>query len=945
MASHRMGGNPWGNLTGPNYAYLLEKYDQYLQDPSSVNLEEKELFDVWGGPDENAATYTQVSEGTTRLQNPSTFSMQKMKSAVKLVAHIRKYGHLAANIYPLGKSDDEEVSLEHSSYDLTEQDLRAIPAKLLCEEAPSSVKDGYEAIQYLKELYTKTIAYEFHHVHEIKEREWLTSIVESGRMFPKISNEKKVSLLKRLGEVEGFEKFLHKTFVGQKRFSVEGLDTLIPVLDELISESVQSGTKSINIGMAHRGRLNVLAHVLGKPYEIIFSEFQNAPNKELVPSEGSIGINYGWTGDVKYHLGGDKQIKDDNTVKARLSLANNPSHLEFVGAIVEGYTRAVQDDRTQPGYPEQDFAKSLAVVIHGDAAFPGEGIVAETLNLSRLKGFQTGGSVHIITNNMIGFTTESYDSRSTKYSSDLAKGYEIPIVHVNADDPEACLAAVHLAFLYKKEFKKDFLIDLMGYRRFGHNEMDEPMTTQPAMYTLINNHPTVKEIYANKLIENTVITKEEYASIEEGILNKLSSAYEKIANNKKGITRVTEPPETVEKGIPSQITAVNLDRLVNINNELLKYPEGFNVFNKLERILKRRLDAFKEGGKVDWALAETLAFATILEDGTPIRLSGQDAERGTFAHRHLVLHDSVTNKMHTPLHTLPTAKSSFSVHNSPLTETAVLAFDYGYDVFSPETLVIWEAQFGDFANVAQVIFDQFISAGRAKWGQKSGIVILLPHGYEGQGPEHSSARLERYLSLAAENNWTVANLSSAAQYFHILRRQAKILKTEEVRPLVLMTPKSLLRHVNAASVVTSFTDENFKLFFEDPISDSVDNTSVKRLVISTGKISIDLHEYAEAQEDVKGIKLVRLEQIYPFPYEGIEAYFKQFTNLEEIVWTQEEPKNMGAWSFVEPILKDLAPENVNVRYNGRRRRSSTAEGDPIFHKSEQARIITEAFQQ
>lgn len=939
-----MGGNPWGNLTGPNYAYLLEKYDQYLQDPNSVSTEEKEIFDIWGGPEGNL-NYAQASEGVSRLENTSTFTMEKMKSAVKLVAHIRKYGHLAADIYPLTKNEDNEDVLDYSKYDLTEQDLRAIPAKLLCEEAPDTVKDGFEAIQYLKELYTKTIAFEFHHVHEIEERDWLTSIVESGRILPKITKDKQVALLKRLGEVEGFEKFLHKTFVGQKRFSVEGLDTLIPVLDELISESVQAGTKNINIGMAHRGRLNVLAHVLGKPYEIIFSEFQHAPNKELVPSEGSIGINYGWTGDVKYHLGGDKQIKDDNIIKARLSLANNPSHLEFVGAIVEGYTRAVQDDRTKAGYPAQDFLKSLAVVIHGDAAFPGEGIVAETLNLSRLKGFQTGGTVHIITNNMIGFTTESYDSRSTKYSSDLAKGYEIPIVHVNADDPEACLAAVHLAFLYRQEFQKDFLIDLIGYRRFGHNEMDEPMVTQPAMYTLINNHPTVKELYADKLINNQVVTKEEYIEIEDGIQNKLSTAYEKISKNKKNVTTVTEPPETVEKGIPKQHTAVELDRLININDNLLKYPEQFNIFKKLERILNRRLDAFADNGKVDWALAETLAFGTILEDGTPIRLSGQDAERGTFAHRHLVLHDHVNGITHTPLQKLPTAKASFSVHNSPLTETAVLAFDYGYDVFSPETLVIWEAQYGDFANVAQVIFDQFISAGRAKWGQKSGIVILLPHGYEGQGPEHSSARLERYLSLAAENNWTVANLSSAAQYFHILRRQAKILKTEEVRPLVLVTPKSLLRNPNVASTPAAFTEDNFKLFFEDPISEQVDAKSVKRLVVSTGKMSIDLHEYAAKQEGVEGTKLVRLEQIYPFPYEGIKAYFKQFKNLEEIVWTQEEPKNMGAWTFVEPILKELAPKKVDVRYNGRRRRSSTAEGDPIFHKIEQNRIITEAFQQ
>ncbi|MGN1402034.1 MAG: 2-oxoglutarate dehydrogenase E1 component [Bacillus sp. (in: firmicutes)] len=943
MASQKSGGNPWESLTGPNFAYLLEKYEEYMADPSSVPEDVRYLFDNWGGPEQNELAFT--AETATRPAVSNQPDMKKIMSAVKLVENIRRYGHLSSDIYPLSKEREEEQLLNLSSYDLTENDLRKIPASLLCEDAPDSVTDGYEAIKYLKELYTKTIAFEFHHVHDIKEREWLTSMVESGRIFPEISAEKKKGLLKRLTEVEDFEKFLHKTFVGQKRFSVEGLDTLIPVLDELIKDSVQTGTKNINIGMAHRGRLNVLAHVLGKPYEMIFSEFQHSPNKELVPSEGSIGINYGWTGDVKYHMGADRQIKDEHVVKARISLANNPSHLEFVGAVVEGFTRAVQDDRSKPGYPEQDFKKSLAVLIHGDAAFPGEGIVAETLNLSRLRGYQTGGSVHIITNNMIGFTTESGDSRSTKYSSDLAKGYEIPIVHVNADDPEACIAAVYLAFLYRKQFEKDFLIDLMGYRRFGHNEMDEPLVTQPEMYGLIHKHPTVKEIYSKKLIEDGIVSEEEYQEMQDSVAAKLKSAYNKIASNKKEALFSMTLPETVEHGIPKLDTSVSIDRLKNINEELLKWPEGFNVFKKLEKILNRRNSAFAENGKIDWALAETLAFATINEDGTPIRMTGQDSERGTFSQRHLVLHDSVNGKKYSPLHTLSNSKATFAVHNSPLSEVSVLAFEYGYNVFSPETLVIWEAQYGDFANVAQVIFDQFISSSRAKWGQKSGLVMLLPHGYEGQGPEHSSARLERYLQLAAENNWTVANLSSAAQYFHILRRQAKILKKEEVRPLVLMTPKSLLRNQNVASSPEEFSNGEFKPFFEDPATESNKASDVTRIVISTGKMSIDLHEHTSKLEDQKSIKLVRLEEIYPFPFEDIQAFFKKYKNLKEIVWVQEEPKNMGAWTFVEPRLRAAAPKNADVRYIGRRRRSSTAEGDPIVHKEDQQRIIDEAFQQ
>ena len=945
MASQRVGGNPWESLTGPNFAYLLEKYEQYVQDPESVEDDVKELFDTWGGPEQNGTVSYQFAAAANVAGPSNQLAMEKIMSAVKLVEYIRTYGHLSADIYPLEKEREEEDILALRKYNLSEEDLRSIPAKLLCKDAPETVKDGYEAIKYLKELYTKTIAFEFHHVHDVKERDWLTSMVESGKLFTELSKEKKKSILKRLTEVEDFEKFLHKTYVGQKRFSIEGLDTLVPLLDELIKDFVSTGTKSINIGMAHRGRLNVLAHVLGKPYEMIFSEFQHAPNKDLVPSEGSTGINYGWTGDVKYHLGADKQIKDSNVVKARLSLANNPSHLEFVGAVVEGYTRAAQDDRSETGYPKQDFKKSLAVLIHGDAAFPGEGVVAETLNLSRLRGYQTGGTVHIITNNMIGFTTVSEDSRSTKYSSDLAKGYEIPIVHVNADDPEACMSAVYLAYLYRKEFEKDFLIDLIGYRRFGHNEMDEPLVTQPQMYTLIHQHPTTKELYAKKLIEEGAVTEEEYKEIQESVGSRLKAAYDKISNNKKDVLFSMVPPETVEHGIPKMDTSVGLERLRNINDELLKWPEGFNVFKKLEKILKRREGSFAEKGKIDWALAETLAFASIVEDGTPIRLTGQDSERGTFSQRHLVLHDSETGKKYSPLHMLSNSKASFAVHNSPLSEVSVLAFEYGYNVFSPETLVLWEAQYGDFANVAQVVFDQFISSSRAKWGQKSGLVMLLPHGYEGQGPEHSSARLERYLQLAAENNWTVANLSSAAQYFHILRRQAKVLTMDEVRPLVLMTPKSLLRNQNVASLPQELSEGEFKPFLEDPSTAGLNNKDITRIVISTGKMSIDLYEHAVKLEDHKSIKLIRLEELYPFPFEEIQAYFKQFKSLKEIVWVQEEPKNMGAWSFVEPRLRAAAPKGKDVRYIGRKRRSSTAEGDPLIHKEEQQRIITEAFQQ
>ncbi|KMY50452.1 2-oxoglutarate dehydrogenase E1 component [Peribacillus loiseleuriae] len=935
--------DPWKAFSGPNLGYVLEQYDLFQQNPDSVNPELQNFFENSGPPIVNtvAGQKTVVEHQTTVVSAGDVLSMKKITSAVKLTENIRSYGHLAANINPLNEVALDNELLHLEKYGLTADDLRKIPADFICPESPESVKDGYEAFRYLKELYTKTIAFEFSQVNDLNERQWLIDAVESGSIFPEVTNEQKAILYKRLAEVEGFEKFLHRTYVGQKRFSIEGLDMLVPVLDHLISQTVQNGTTNVNIAMAHRGRLNVLAHVLGKPYEIIFSEFQHSPNKDLVPSEGSIGINYGWTGDVKYHLGLDTLITNGKTQKARITLANNPSHLEVVGPIVEGYSRAAQENRTEAGFPKQDISRSMAILIHGDAAFPGEGIVPETLNLSRLKGYQTGGTIHIIANNMIGFTTESEDSRSTKYASDPAKGFEVPIVHVNADDPEACLSAVTLAIQYREKYKKDFLIDLIGYRRFGHNEMDEPLVTQPGMYGLIQKHLTVKDLYGKKLLEASSISNKKLEALSEQVEEKLKKAYDRISGNKPEAVCELDPPQTVEKGFPKLDTTIAAEDLIRMNEDLVKWPEGFQVNKKLGRILSRRLDSFGEEGKIDWAHAETLAFASILSDGTPIRLTGQDSERGTFAQRNIVLHDSENGKTYSPLHTLKTAKASFAVHNSPLTETAVLAFEYGYNVFAPETLVLWEAQFGDFANTAQVIFDQFIAAGRAKWGQKSGLVMLLPHGYEGQGPEHSSARLERFLSLAAENNWTVANLSSAAQYFHVLRRQAKILEMEQVRPLVIMAPKSMLRNQVMASTVAEFTEGEFQSFIETQALGQ-NSQLVERVVLCTGKIAVEIREKLVNESNIDWLQVISLEQIYPFPLKGIKEAFAKYPNLKEIVWLQEEPKNMGAWTFVEPRLYEVAPEGVSVSYIGRKRRSSPSEGDPLVHKQEQNRIMTES---
>jgi 2-oxoglutarate dehydrogenase E1 component len=933
----------WDRFSGPNLGYVMEVYENYLNSPDSVDPEMKALFEQWGAPVVSSSSESTQGQADVSFQLPANPTMtSKIVAAVKLADNIRAFGHLAADIYPLNDREKDTRRIELSEFDLTEDDLKQISASFICPDAPAEVTNGLDAINYLKEIYTKNLAFEFDHVHNIEEKHWLLRTVESGKVSPSFNKDQKLKVLKRLAQVEGFEKFVHRTFVGQKRFSIEGLDTLVPLMEELVSSAVQAGTKTVNIGMAHRGRLNVLAHILEKPYELIFAEFQHAPNKDLIPSEGSIGITYGWTGDVKYHLGADRRSNEESTRNARIVLANNPSHLEVASPIVEGYTRAAQDDRTKSGYPDQDTEKAFSISVHGDAAFPGEGVVAETLNLDQLKGYSTGGTVHIISNNMIGFTTESYDSRSTKYASDTAKGFEIPIVHINADDPEACISAAIFAYEYRKRFNKHFMLDLIGYRRFGHNETDEPMTTNPTMYNRIHKHPTVKSLYAEKLISEGVLSKDELKEIDQEIVNTLQKAYELVPGKEEDPDITMNPPEYVVNGFPEIKTSISEEELRQLNSELVNWPEDFNVFKKLGRILKRRENIFTGEVKIEWAHAEALAFGAILRSGTPIRFTGQDTQRGTFAQRNLVLHDEKTGEEYIPLHHIKDADSSFAIYNSPLTETAVVGFEYGYNVFSPETLVLWEAQFGDFANVAQVMFDQFISAGRAKWGQKSGLVMLLPHGYEGQGPEHSSARLERFLQLSAENNWTVANVSTAGQYFHILRRQASMLKEEGIRPLVIMTPKSLLRHRLASVGPEALTEEVFRPVVEESgLGSQKDN--VERIVLCSGKVAIDLEErIQDIKAELDWLHVLRVEELYPFPEKEIKNILSRYPNLKELVWMQEEPQNMGAWTFMDPNLREVAPSGVKVSYAGRPRRSSPSVGDPLVHKKEQAKLLNDA---
>ncbi|WEK53517.1 MAG: 2-oxoglutarate dehydrogenase E1 component [Candidatus Cohnella colombiensis] len=940
----------WQQYYGPNLGYIQQQYELYAQDPQSVSASYRDLFAKFGAPpksEEVASTTAGATTGTAKGTGiPDSKVLKKAIAARKLSMHTRRFGHLAANIDPLELNPKASLNvLDPQTYGLSEADLRLLPPDCIWEDAPHAFNDAWEAYLKLREVYTGSIAYEFGHVHNEDERDWLHLQAESIIPNNKLLASERETLLRKLLEAELFEDFLQRTFVGQKRFSAEGVESLVPLVDEIVHELINFGNRNIVMGMAHRGRLNVLAHVLGKPYGHIFSEFHHSPNKNLIPSEGSIGINYGWTGDVKYHLGANRSIPTGQTAESRITLANNPSHLEYVNPVVAGFARAAQENRGNRGFPEQNLDAAASIIMHGDAAFSGEGIVAETLNFENLRGYTNGGTIHIIVNNRIGFTTESFDSRSTHYASDLAKGFEIPILHVNADDPEACIAAARMASEYRALFKKDFLIDLIGYRRYGHNETDDPETTQPLIYKKVKAHSTVSRIYSDRLVQSGSLSEEAASQLKQDVQRKLKEAYDEVklkppADPVKHTNRVEDTLlNTVE-------TRIKLDTLRSINEGLLRYPETFNVYPKLQRILERRATALNDGEKVDWGHAETLAFASILAQGTPIRLSGQDVERATFAHRNLVLHDAISGETFCPLHELPEAKASFAIHNSPLSEAGVLGFEYGYNVFAPETLNIWEAQYGDFVNCAQVLIDQFISAGHSKWTQRSGLVMLLPHGYEGQGPEHSSARLERFLQLSGEENWTVAYLSSAAQYFHLLRRQAAIANTESARPLVLMAPKSLIRNPHVASPASAFTEGSFQPVLEQD-GLGLKTQRVNRLVLCTGKVAIDLaDEISKTSGEVERdeLHIARVEQLYPFPKQELDTIIKRYPKLTEIVWVQEEPKNMGAWSYIEPRIRELAPEGVAVQYIGRPDRSSPASGYQQVHTLEQNYIISHALQ-
>jgi 2-oxoglutarate dehydrogenase E1 component len=924
---------------GPNLGYVLELYERYKKDPDSVDKRTRSFFEQWRPPEAG-------SNGPVAVAEVPGVDVDKVVGAAKYIRAIRDFGHRAAQLDPLGSPPPGDPTLDPGFHDISEDDLEALPASIVNAPGvgpiPERTNSAREAIEELKRIYCNTTGYDFGHIHIAKERFWLRDAVESERFNRVLEGEAAKELLESLTRVDTFEKFLHKAFLGQKRFSVEGLDMLVPMLNRLVRSAAEKGTPEVVLGMAHRGRLNILAHVLDKPYSKIFGEFQQPEKGEKAAVADRSGD--AWVGDVKYHLGirGFQLADEEADQEVLINLAPNPSHLEHVNPVVEGMARATQETRDEAGPPKQDEEASLPILIHGDAAFQGEGVMAETLNLYKLPGYKTGGTIHIITNNQLGFTTEQDDARSTTYASDLAKGYEIPVIHVNADDPEACMAAARFAYAYREEFCKDFVIDLIGYRRFGHNEGDEPAYTQPLMYEEIRSHPSVREIWAEELERRGVISGAEAETMVEEIRAQMEEVRKNPDEDIAEEDLVTDEPHTPLVEIPE--TAVSAERLSDLNKALLERPESFHVNRKLERLFqKNRAELNGDGDGIDWAHAEALAFASLLEDGVPIRLTGQDTERGTFSQRHSVLHDVETGEAYVPLQNIPQAKASFDVHNSPLSEIAVIGFEFGYTLNARDALVLWEAQYGDFANVGQPMIDQFIVSGQAKWGQTSGLVLLLPHGYEGQGPEHSSARLERFLQLTANDNIRVANCTTAAQYFHLLRAQAAL--KDHQRPLILMTPKSLLRHPLATSTLEEFTEGSFRPVLDDAEM-STDGRAelVERLILCSGKIYTELVS-SEAREEDDVTAVARIELLYPFPNEDVRAIIEGYPNLQEMVWVQEEPKNMGAWTFMEPRLRELVDGALPIRYVGKPARPSPAQGSAAFHKREHADIVRAAFKE
>jgi 2-oxoglutarate dehydrogenase E1 component len=932
-------------LFGINAAAVEEIRDNFRADPSSVDAGWNDHFSglpvrpANGNGARNAERVRPPAPAPTSPRRDASqvasepFNLKladKHARILRLIHSYRARGHRIATSDPLGDQSNYFPELDPAHYGFGNEDLDTL---LTAGDLPGgSVQTLREILARLQATYCGNVGVEYTHVQDPGRKVWLQQQMEETQNRSRLSSAERERILERLSAAELFERFLHTKFIGQKRFSLEGAESLIPLLDAIVENAPVYGVREIVLGMPHRGRLNVLSNILGKSYEAIFSEFEDSP---LLDSP------FG-SGDVKYHKGYSADRRIQSGERIHLTLTSNPSHLEAVDPVVEGRTKAKQ---VRAG--DADGTSIIPVVLHGDAAFAGQGIVAESLNLSQLRGYCTGGTFHIIVNNQIGFTTTPDEARSTLYCSDVAKMIQVPIFHVNGDDPEAVLHCVRLAMEYRQRFHDDVVIDMVCYRRHGHNEGDEPSYTNPRLYKLIRKRPSVRKLYAEHLVQTHVLSEERASGIERDLSEQLQQALQVVHTKPPGPDEPYDPrgPWTgYSRTRPEEAaeTAISPERLQQIAEGLGNVPLGFKVHPKLRTLLEKRRKSIAENAPLDWAMGELLAFGSLLLEGTPVRLSGQDSSRGTFSHRHAVVMDQENGEEYVQLDHMAANQARFEVYDSLLSEAAVLGFEYGYSVADPSTLTLWEAQFGDFANGAQVIIDQFITSAHVKWGRMSGLVMLLPHGYEGQGPEHSSARVERFLQICAEDNLQVVNCTTPAQFFHLLRRQ---MRRAYRAPLVVLTPKSLLRLPAATSLPEEFTGGSFRSLIDDARA-AAHPEHVKRVLFCTGKIYYELLAEREALLGAAAgqVAIVRVEELYPWPAEEVSELVQRYASSERSYWVQEEPANMGAWTFVRERLDDALPLSQRPFYSGRDMRASPAGGSMRIHRKEQAELLAAAFE-
>jgi 2-oxoglutarate dehydrogenase E1 component len=908
---------------------LEDQYSRWKQNPEAVEATWAAFFQGFelGLTEKPNGAAAQPLNGAAASPTPNLADLPVQTRVEGLVYAYRTIGHTIAKLDPLAEERPEQPLLSLREFGFHEKDLDlSVSSRFYLGGRVMKLR---ELIDSLRLVYAGSIGFEFMHIQNIRVRNWLRERIESRPYESPAGRESQIALLRELLEAESFEHFLHTKYVGQKRFSLEGAESLMGALYTILEDCPRRGVQEIIMGMSHRGRLNVLANFLAKSFSTLFAEF----------SENYIPNLVGGDGDVKYHLGYTTTRKTSTGDEVAIRLASNPSHLEAVDAVVEGMARA----RQRILKDSEERRKVLPLLLHGDAAFAGQGIVAEVLNMSQLPGYRTGGTVHIIINNQIGFTTLPADARSSIYATDVAKMIEAPVFHVNGDDPLAVAWCAQLALEFRQQFKRDVVVDMYCYRRYGHNEADEPLFTQPSLYTEISSHPSVATLYRKRLIETGILTGEEADNLENEFESRLEQALHAVKEAEQqrdksafaGSTAVFQPSYSHEP-VP---TGVPIERLEQVVNALTTVPDSFRVLPKVKRtVLDRRAQVFKAGGPFDWAFAESLAFGTLLAEKTPVRLSGQDSRRGTFSQRHSVLYDAETRDRYIPLLNISQDQARFCVYNSLLSEAGVLGFDYGYALDFPEMLCLWEAQFGDFANGAQVIIDQFLVSAESKWQRPCGIVLLLPHGLEGQGPEHSSARLERYLQLCAEENIQVCNATTPAQYFHLLRRQ---MRRSFLKPLVIMTPKSLLRSEQAVSVIGDFTAGHFREILCTP-SLAGKPDAVDRVIMCSGKVYYDLLNYRDANK-IANTAIIRLEQLYPLDEKLLLELLGQFPENVKLMWCQEECQNMGAWTYIYMCLDRVFAHGRQIWYAGRGAGASPAVGALAAHKREQKALVEDAF--